>query len=45
MSNVDYVKIIKESVYDKIKQSKNHIHESHNPVYNDSLLTKTETLE
>jgi CRISPR/Cas system-associated protein Cas10 (large subunit of type III CRISPR-Cas system) len=45
MSTLDRVKILKESINDKINQSRNDMHESHNPVYNDKIWIEIETVE
>jgi hypothetical protein len=45
MRIVDFVKIPRESIGDKIKESIDDIHETHNPVYNNSLLIQIRTLE
>jgi hypothetical protein len=45
MRIVDFAKMLKESIDEKIKESRNDIHESHNPIYNNSLLIEIQTLE
>ena len=34
-----------ESIHEKINESRNDIYESHNPIYNDSLLIEIQVLE
>ena len=38
MRIVDFAKMLTESINDKINQSRGEMHESHNPIYNQSLL-------
>jgi hypothetical protein len=45
MRVIDYAEMLRQSIHDKINESRNDIHESHNPVYNDSLLIEIRTLE
>jgi hypothetical protein len=45
MRIVEFVKILRESIGDKIKESIDDIHETHNPAYNNSLLIEIRTLE
>jgi hypothetical protein len=45
MRIVDFAKMLKESIDEKINQCRNDIHESHNPVYNNSLLIEIQELE
>jgi hypothetical protein len=45
MRIVDFAEMLKESIDEKIKESRNDIHESHNSIYNNSLLIEIQTLE
>jgi hypothetical protein len=45
MRVVDFAEILRESVNEKINQCRGDIHESHNPIYNNSLLIEIQTLE
>jgi hypothetical protein len=38
MRVVDFAEMLKELINEKINECRNDIHESHNPVYNNSLL-------
>jgi hypothetical protein len=41
----DFAKILKDSIDDKIKQSREEMQEYHNPIFNQSLLIEIEALE
>jgi hypothetical protein len=45
MGIVGFAEILRESVNEKINQCRGDIHESHNPIYNESLLVEIQTLE
>lgn len=45
MRIVDFAKMLTESINDKINQSRDEMHESHNPIYNQSLLIEIQALE
>jgi hypothetical protein len=45
MRIVDFAKMLTESINDKINQSRGEMHESHNPIYNQSLLIEIQALE
>jgi hypothetical protein len=45
MRIVDFAEILRESVNEKINQCRGDIHESHNPIYNNSLLIEIQMLE
>jgi hypothetical protein len=45
MRVVDFAEILRESVNEKINQCRGNIHESHNPIYNNSLLIEIQALE
>jgi hypothetical protein len=45
MRIVDFAEILRESVNEKINQCRGDIRESHNPIYNESLLVKIQMLE
>jgi hypothetical protein len=45
MRVVDFAEMLRESINDKINECRNNMHESHNPVYNDSLLIEIQALE
>jgi hypothetical protein len=42
---VDFAETLRELIYDKINQNRDEMHETHNPVYNDSLLIEIQALE
>ena len=42
---VDFAQMLWESINEKINQCRGDMHESHNPVYNDSLLIEIQALE
>jgi hypothetical protein len=42
---VDFAEMLRESINEKINRCRGDIHESHNLVYNDSLLIEIRTLE
>jgi hypothetical protein len=42
---VDFAQMLRESINEKINRCRDDIHESHNPVYDDSLLIKIQALE
>ena len=41
----DFAKMLEESIDDKINQSREEMHEYHNPIFNQSLLIEIEALE
>jgi hypothetical protein len=45
MRIVDFAETLIELINEKINECRSDIHESHNPVYNDSLLIEIRTLE
>ena len=45
MRIVDFAKTLTESINDKINQSRGEMHQSHNPIYNQSLLIEIQALE
>ena len=45
MRIVDFAKMLTDSISDKINQSRGEMHESHNPLYNQSLLIEIQALE
>jgi hypothetical protein len=45
MRVVDFVNTLRQLVEEKINQRKGNIHESHNPLYNNSMLVDIQTLE
>jgi hypothetical protein len=45
MRIVDFAKMLTDSINDKINQSRGEMHESHNPIYNQSLLIEIQALE
>jgi hypothetical protein len=45
MRIVDFAEMLKESINEKINQCRGDMHESHNPIYNDSLLNEIQALE
>jgi hypothetical protein len=45
MRIVDFAKMLTDSINDKINQSRGEMHESHNPLYNQSLLIEIQALE
>ena len=45
MRIVDFAKMLIDSINDKINQSRGEMHESHNPIYNQSLLIEIQALE
>jgi hypothetical protein len=45
MRVVDFAQMVRESVNEKIKDCRSNMHESHNPIYNDSLLVEIKALE
>jgi hypothetical protein len=45
MRIVDLAKMLTDSINDKINQSRGEMHESHNPLYNQSLLIEIQALE
>jgi hypothetical protein len=42
---VDFAEMLRESINEKINRCRGDIDESHNPVYNDSLLIEIQALE
>jgi hypothetical protein len=45
MKVVDLAQMLRDSIEEKINQCRGDIHESHNPVYNDSLMVEIQALE
>jgi hypothetical protein len=45
MTTVDFAETLRETINDKINQCRGDMHESHNPVYNNSLLIEIQALE
>ena len=45
MRVVDFVNTLRQLAEEKINECKGEIHESHNPVYNNSMLVDIQTLE
>jgi hypothetical protein len=45
MRVVDFAEMLRESINDKINECRSDIYESHNPIYNDSLLMEIRALE
>jgi hypothetical protein len=45
MKIVDFAEMLQGSINEKIKDCRSNMHESHNPVYNDSLLGEIQALE
>ena len=45
MKVVDFAEMLRNSIEEKINQCRGDIHESHNPVYNDSLMVEIGELE
>jgi hypothetical protein len=45
MTIVHFAEMLRDSINEKINECRNDIHESHNPIYNDSLLIEIRTLE
>jgi hypothetical protein len=45
MRVVDFAEMIRESINEKVKDCRSSMHESHNPIYNDSLAVEIEALE
>jgi hypothetical protein len=43
--DLDFAKILEDSIDDKINQSREEMHEYHNPIFNQSLLIEIEALE
>lgn len=41
----DFAKMLEDSIDDKINQSREKMHEYHNPIFNQSLAMEIETLE
>ena len=41
----DFAKMLEDSIDDKINQSREEMHEYHNPIFNQSLLIEIEVLE
>ena len=41
----EFVKMLEESIDDKINQSREEMHETHNPIFNQSLLIEIQALE
>jgi hypothetical protein len=42
---IDFAEILRDTINEKIDECRNDIHESHNPVYNNSLLIEIQELE
>jgi malate synthase len=45
MTIVHFAEMLRDSINEKINECRNDIHESHNPIYNDSLLIEIQALE
>jgi hypothetical protein len=45
MRIVDFAELLQGSINEKIKDCKSNMHESHNPIYNDSLEIEIEALQ
>jgi hypothetical protein len=45
MKVVDFAEMLRDSMEEKINECRGDIHESHNPVYNESLMIKIQALE
>jgi hypothetical protein len=45
MTIVHFAEMLRDSINEKINECRSDIHESHNPIYNDSLLIEIRTLE
>jgi hypothetical protein len=45
MRVVDFAEMLRDSIEEKINECRENMHESHNPVYNNSMLIDIETLE
>jgi hypothetical protein len=45
MRVVDFAEMLRESINEKITRCRGDMNESHNPVYNDSLLIEIQALE
>jgi hypothetical protein len=45
MKVVDFAEMLRDSIEEKINECRGEIHESHNPVYNNSILINIQTLE
>jgi hypothetical protein len=43
--DIEFVKMLEESIDDKINQSREEMHETHNPIFNQSLLIEIQALE
>jgi hypothetical protein len=41
----DFAKMLKDSIDDKINHSREEMHETHNPIFNQSLLIEIQALE
>ena len=44
-AGLDFAKILEDSINDKINQSREEMHEYHNPIFNQSLSIEIEALE
>jgi hypothetical protein len=45
MRVVDFAEMLRDSINEKIKGCRDDVHESHNPVYNNSLLIEIQALK
>jgi hypothetical protein len=45
MRVVDFAELLRESINEKINECRNDIHESHNQIYNNSILIEIRALE
>ena len=45
MKVADFAQILRQSINEKINQSRGDMHETHNPIYNQSLLIEIQALE
>jgi hypothetical protein len=45
MRVTDFAEMLRDSIEEKINQCRGDMHESHNPIYNDSLMVEIQALE
>jgi hypothetical protein len=45
MKVADFAQILRQSINEKVNQSRGDMHETHNPIYNQSLLIEIQVLE
>ena len=43
--DINFAKMLEDSIDDKINQSREEMHETHNPIFNQSLLIEIQALE